>query len=131
MVSLSNHEELINNPAPEPDEGALTQCKMKVYILKCSDGSYYTGVTGNLEKRLKQHEEGAFPYCYTFDKRPIQLKFYREFDDNMKAISFEKQVKGWSRAKKEALINGDIAKLKELSKSKKQISSNASSSSAS
>ena len=103
---------------------------MKVYVLKCSDGSYYTGVTSDLEKRLKQHEEGAFPYCYTFDKRPIQLMFYREFDDNMKAIGFEKQVKGWSRAKKEALISGDIAKLKELSKSKKQVSPNASSGSA-
>jgi len=99
---------------------------MKVYILKCSDGSYYTGVTSDLEKRLKQHEDGAFWYCYTFDKRPIQLMFYREFDDNMEAIAFEKRVKGWSRAKKEALINGDIAKLKELSRSK----SNASSSSA-
>jgi putative endonuclease len=102
---------------------------MKVYILKCSYGSYYTGVTSELEKRLKQHEEGAFPYCYTFDKRPIQLMFCREFDDNMKAIGFEKQVKGWSRAKKEALINGNIAKLKELSKSKKQLSPNASASS--
>jgi putative endonuclease len=103
---------------------------MKVYILKCSDGSYYTGVTSNLEKRLKQHQDGAFWNCYTFDKRPILLMFYREFIDNMEAIAFEKQVKGWSRAKKEALINGDITKLKELSKSKKQVSPNASSSSA-
>ena len=99
---------------------------MKVYILKCSDNSYYTGVTSDLEKRIKQHEEGTFWYCYTFDKRPIQLMFSREFDDNMKAIKFEKQVKGWSRAKKEALIRGDNDKLKELSKGK----SNASSSSA-
>lgn len=99
---------------------------MKVYILKCSDNSYYTGVTSDLEKRIKQHKEGAFLYCYTFVKRPIQLMFYREFDDNMKAIKFEKQVKGWSRAKKEALISGDIEKLKELSNEK----SNASSSSA-
>ncbi len=91
---------------------------MKVYVLKCSDGSYYTGVTSDLEKRLKQHEEGAFPYCYTFDKRPIQLMFYREFDDNMKAIGFEKQVKGWSRAKKEALMRGDFDLLHLLSRSK-------------
>ena len=99
---------------------------MKVYILKCSDNSYYTGVTSDLEKRLKQHEDGFFWYCYTFDRRPIQLMFIREFDNNVEAIAFEKRVKGWSRAKKEALINGDIAKLKELSRSK----SNASSSSA-
>ena len=78
--------------------------KNESYILKCSDGSYYTGVTSDLEKRLKQHEDGTFWYCYTFDKRPIQLMFYRKFDDNMEAIRFEKQVKGWSRAKKEALI---------------------------
>lgn len=97
---------------------------MKVYILKCSDGSYYTGVTSDLEKRLKQHEEGEFQYCYTFDKRPVQLMFYREFDDNLEAIAFEKRVKGWSRAKKEALISGDIAKLKELSRSKSNASSN-------
>ena len=96
---------------------------MKVYILKCADDSYYTGVTSDLEKRLKQHEEGTFWYCYTFDKRPVKLMFYREFTDNMEAIAFEKRVKGWSRAKKEALINGDIAKLKELSRSKSSASS--------
>ncbi|MBP7809499.1 MAG: GIY-YIG nuclease family protein [Bacteroidia bacterium] len=96
---------------------------MKVYILKCSDDSYYTGVTSDLEKRLKQHEDGVFWYCYTFDRRPVQLMFSREFDDNMEAISFEKRVKGWSRAKKEALLNGDIAKLKELSRSKSNASS--------
>lgn len=95
---------------------------MKVYILKCSDSSYYTGVTSDLEKRLKQHEDGEFWNCYTFDKRPIQLMFFREFEDNLKAIAFEKQVKGWSRAKKEALINGDIVKLKELSRSKSSAS---------
>lgn len=116
-------KELTNNPAPELDEGALTQCKMKVYILKCSDNSYYTGVTSDLEKRLKQHEDGIFWNCYTFDKRPIQLMFSREFNDNMEAIAFEKRVKGWSRAKKEALINGDIARLKELSRNKNNASS--------
>ena len=99
---------------------------MKVYILKCSDDSYYTGVTSDLEKRMKQHNEGEFWYCYTFNKRPLQLVYTREFKDNLEAIAFEKQIKRWSRAKKEALIAGDIAKLKELSKSK----SNASSSSA-
>jgi putative endonuclease len=93
---------------------------MKVYILKCSDNSYYVGVTSDLEKRIKQHEQGEFWYCYTFNRRPVQLMFYREFDSNMKAIGFEKQVKRWSRAKKEALINGDIEKLKKLSKSKPQ-----------
>lgn len=96
---------------------------MKVYILKCADESYYVGVTSDLEKRIKQHENGEFWHCYTFNKRPIQLMFYREFDDNMKAIRFEKQLKGWSRAKKEALINGDIEKLKELSMGKKHASS--------
>ena|SRR5688572_3961854 len=104
---------------------------MKVYVLKCSDNSYYIGVTSDLDRRLKQHEDGEFWYCYTFNKRPVQLVFSREFTDNLEAIAFEKQIKKWSRAKKEALVNGDIQKLKELAKSKKAAVTDASSSSAS
>lgn len=87
-----------------------------VYILKCQDESYYTGVTNNLEQRLIQHNEGINPDCYTFSRRPVVLVFNEYFSDYNQAIAFEKKVKKWSRVKKEALIEGDWTKLKNLSK---------------
>lgn len=86
-----------------------------VYILKCSDNSYYTGITNNIEARVSQHQSGCFPESYTHKRRPVELVFFCEFNDVMQAISFEKQVKGWSRKKKEAIINDNWDKLKELS----------------
>jgi putative endonuclease len=85
-----------------------------VYILKCSDNSYYTGVTSNLESRFIKHQSGHFPESYTHNRRPVQLVFYNEFNEIEQAIAFEKQVKGWSRKKKEAIINDNWEKLKEL-----------------
>jgi len=87
-----------------------------VYILKCSNDSYYTGVTSNLEQRMFQHDIAFFPNCYTADKRPLQLVFYAEFTDINLAIEKEKQIKKWSRSKKEALINGDYDNLPNLAK---------------
>lgn len=92
--------------------------KSYVYILLCSDGTYYTGVTSELEKRIFQHHAGSFPACYTFKRRPLMHQFTREFDNIFEAFAFEKQVKGWSAAKKRALINGDIEELKRLAKRK-------------
>ena len=86
-----------------------------VYILKCSDNSYYTGMTNNIERRLNEHILGLNKECYTFDKRPLELIFYTEFNEVNQAISFEKQVKGWSRKKKEAIINDKGEDLKRLS----------------
>lgn len=71
-----------------------------VYILKCSDNSYYTGVTNNINRRLNEHNFGLNKECYTFNKRPVDLVFYTEFNDVNQAIAFEKQVKGWSRKRK-------------------------------
>ena len=88
-----------------------------VYILKCSDGSYYTGTTSNIETRISQHQVGAFP-GYTQKRRPVILVFAEYFSDVRDAISAERQIKGWSRAKKEALINGDFSLLKKLAKKK-------------
>jgi len=96
---------------------------MYVYILKCSDGSYYTGVTNNLERRFQEHEQGIYKTCYTFTRRPLEIVFYEKFNSPAKAISFEKQIKGWRREKKEALINNDFERLKEISKSKKKSNS--------
>lgn len=89
-----------------------------VYILKCSDGTYYTGVTSNLEDRMFKHESGFYPDCYTFNRRPLELTFYCEFTSISMAIEKEKQIKKWSKAKKEALINGDYDQLINLAKKK-------------
>lgn len=84
------------------------------YILLCSDGSYYVGFTSDMIKRLNEHNSDEFPDSYCFDSKPIQLVFIRVFFDSNKAISFEKQVKRWSRKKKEALIFSDFETLHKL-----------------
>lgn len=86
-----------------------------VYILKCADNTYYTGVTSNLESRMFKHDSGFYPNCYTFKRRPLTVSFYCEFTDINMAIETEKQIKKWSRVKKEALINGEFDKLQWLS----------------
>ena len=87
-----------------------------MYILLCNDGSYYTGSTTDLEHRLEQHfaGEGA---NYTKKHPPVKLLYYEEFDRIDEAFFREKQVQGWSRKKKEALISGNYEKLPELSRS--------------
>ncbi len=85
-----------------------------VYILLCSDGTYYTGMTSNLEQRMQQHNEAHFPKAYTARRRPLQLQFLATFSYVYDAIEFEKKLKGWSGQKKKALIEGDIDRLKEL-----------------
>jgi putative endonuclease len=88
---------------------------MYVYILECSDKTYYIGVTNNLEQRLEQHNSGINQESYTCSRRPVELKFYELFNDPISAIAFEKKIKKWSRAKKEALINNKFDLLPELS----------------
>ena len=88
-----------------------------VYILKCSDGAFYTGCTTNLSQRLSEHNDGRFP-GYTSKRRPIHLVWQFELPDINQAIRLERQLKGWSRRKKEALIKGDIELLHELAQSK-------------
>ncbi|NRB58774.1 MAG: GIY-YIG nuclease family protein [Winogradskyella sp.] len=87
-----------------------------VYILKCSDNSYYTGVTSNLNDRFIQHKSGKNPDSYTFNRRAVKLVYYAEFTDINLAIETEKQIKKWSRVKKEALINGNFDALPNLAK---------------
>jgi putative endonuclease len=86
-----------------------------VYILKCSDNSYYTGVTNDIDRRFYEHQSGINKSAYTYNKRPIELVFCDYFLDINQAIAFEKQIKGWTRKKKEAIITGEWNKLKELS----------------
>jgi len=90
-----------------------------VYILLCSDNSYYIGITNDIDRRLIEHETGESQTAYTFKRRPLKLVFCENFPDVTQAIAFEKQIKGWRRAKKEALINGDWHLLPELSKTAK------------
>jgi putative endonuclease len=89
-----------------------------VYILKCCDGSYYTGVTNNLERRLREHQTGYNQTAYTFSRRPVELKYYEHFNDINTAIAWEKQIKGWSRKKKEALFISNWEEIQRLAKSK-------------
>jgi putative endonuclease len=87
-----------------------------LYILRCADGSYYTGTTPtDLEIRLAEHRSGLFD-GYTADKRPVQLVFSEHFERIVDAIAMERRVKGWTRAKKEALIQGDYEQLRILSR---------------
>lgn len=88
-----------------------------VYILECCDGSFYTGVTNDMERRFYEHREGLIEGCYTHNKRPVKLMHSEESPDVVAAISREKQIKGWTRKKKKALIAGDCVKLVELSRS--------------
>jgi len=84
-----------------------------VYILRCADGSYYTGHTDNLENRLVDHYDGQ---CrgYTSTKLPVALVFSEEFNTREEALACEQQIKGWSRKKKEALIRGDWEEISRL-----------------
>lgn len=91
-----------------------------VYILECADGSYYVGITNNLEIRIEQHNSGYDPRAYTFTRRPVVCKYYQRFTLIEQAIEFEKQLKGWSRKKKEALFNEDWDEVKRLSNLKKK-----------
>ena len=88
-----------------------------VYILRCADGSYYTGSTKNLEYRLYQHQNGEGAN-HTKTRLPVELVYFEEFERIDEAFYREKQVQGWSRKKKEALIARDFDKLSHLSRSK-------------
>ena len=77
-----------------------------VYVLTCSDGSYYTGHTENLDARLEAHIQGKIG-GYTKSRGPVRLLFQQEFPTRPEALEMERRIKGWSRDKKEALIAGD------------------------
>ena len=98
-------------PAPGTETNArndILRPKMPfwVYILRCSDDSYYTGHTDGLERRIAQHETGDIP-GYTSGRLPVTLVYAQEFTTREEALGAETQVKGWSLAKKEALMRGD------------------------
>jgi tRNA(adenine34) deaminase len=85
-----------------------------LYILRCRDGSYYVGHTDDLERRVAQHRDGAIAGCYTRLKRPLELVFAEPVGTRYEALAAERQVKRWSRPKKEALMGRDGDALKAL-----------------
>ena len=88
-----------------------------VYMLRCSDGSFYIGsATGNdLSRRIAEHETGAYP-GYTWSRRPVELVWSEHFERITDAIAAERRSKGWSRSKKEALIRGDWVSVQSLAR---------------
>jgi LAO/AO transport system kinase len=90
------------------------------YLLRCADNSYYCGQTDNMDSRMQQHDEGKIGY--TSARKPVELVWQGEFETRAGAIEFEQRLKGWSRAKKEALIRGDWEGVKDLAKSKQAVS---------
>ena len=89
-----------------------------VYILQCSDGSFYTGHTDDLEKRVCEHQMNHYE-CYTSKRLPAHLVFYKTFGTRYEAIAAERQIKGWSRIKKQALIEGNFNKIHTVSLSRR------------
>jgi putative endonuclease len=86
-----------------------------IYILKCSDGILYTGITYNLDRRLLEHQSGFRKTAFTYGRRPVELVFHEALHDLFQALHYERRIKKWSAQKKWALINGDFDRLKLLS----------------
>ena len=86
-----------------------------IYILRCADQSYYTGHTDNFEKRIAEHESGEI-VGYTSTRLPVRLVFSEQFPTREEALACERQVKGWNRKKKEALMRGDWAEIRSLAR---------------
>jgi predicted GIY-YIG superfamily endonuclease len=92
-----------------------------MYMLQCADGSYYVGHTDNLDLRISAHVQGSIPGCYTESRRPGSLVFSQYFASRYEALALERRVKGWSRAKKEALIREDWGEISRLAKCEKSV----------
>jgi putative endonuclease len=84
-----------------------------VYLLRCADGSYYTGHTDDLGKRMAAHQMGEIP-GYTSTRRPVELVFNESFPSREEALGAELRIKGWNRKKKEAMIRGDWKQVQRL-----------------
>jgi predicted GIY-YIG superfamily endonuclease len=87
------------------------------YILHCHGGKFYTGHTDDLERRIGQHQAGTFP-GFTSEHLPVKLVWSQEFQTRYEALTAERQIKGWGRPKKMALIRGDWDLVSRLAKSK-------------
>jgi len=89
------------------------------YILRCADGKYYVGHTDDLDLRIAQHHAGHFTACFTYTRRPVELVWSESFQTRYQALEIERQLKGWSRAKKEALFRGEWEAIQWLARRRK------------
>ncbi len=105
---LWEHADWVQFPAPRPFVVLLLRASKKkmhyIYIIKCKDGSFYTGITWNLEKRLNEHNLRT-KTCLQKSKIPVKLVYWEKFSTIKEAAKREKEIKGWRREKKEKLIN--------------------------
>jgi putative endonuclease len=83
-------------------------------MLLCADQSFYIGITSDLERRMDEHWSGIDRTCYTHERRPLKLVYVSEFNRVEEAIDWEKRIKGWSRAKKRALIAENWVEIRRL-----------------
>jgi predicted GIY-YIG superfamily endonuclease len=111
ILRHSKDEPRGHSVAQAPNEGC--QVSFYTYLLRCRDGSYYAGHTDNLDARLIAHQTG-FLRGYTHSRRPVSLDWLDQFETRDDAFRCERQIKGWSRAKKRALIDADWDRLKAL-----------------
>ena len=92
-----------------PAAGGKNPDKWSLYILKCSDETFYTGITNNLERRLKMHQAGKASR-YTRTRGPVEMLYSETCGDRSSALIRECEVKEWPRQKKEKLVNGENLK---------------------
>ena len=102
-----------NGESVEPSRDAMCF----VYILRCADQSFYVGLTQDLDARLKAHNDGRGA-AYTFKRRPVSLVYSERYESDTQGLARERQLKRWSRSKKQALVAADLQRLKYLSTSR-------------
>ena len=85
-----------------------------VYLLRCFDGTFYTGVTNDIHRRFAEHRQGLIEGCYTSTRRPLRLEYVGEFQWIEEAIAFEKKMKGWSHRKKRVFAERAMTEVSSL-----------------
>lgn len=104
------------------DEWVYDRTTMKrkyyVYMLRCSDGSLYVGMTNNIDRRLSEHESGRNEKSYTYKRRPLSLVFCAQYKYVLNAIKREKQLKRWTAQKKKVLVSENFSVLRSFSRRK-------------
>ena len=116
VLSVARQRE-VEGSLSKDERGDTVVMSFWVYILRCGDGSYYTGHTDDLEHRLHQHQAGTFG-GYTSSRKPLSLVYSCSFPSREEALGAERQIKGWSRKKKEAMLCGDWTAVNRLSRGK-------------
>ena len=120
MLKLENKEFLYQSSFLQEikDSKEKIMRSFYIYILKCKNGSYYVGHTNDPDRRFDEHNKGLAACAYTFSRRPVRMVYLCEFPNRAQAFLIERKVKQWTRKKKEALIEGHLNLLVELSKKK-------------